>query len=75
MTGNGTVLEKKVTGLRIVCCGRPSLTEVVHRDVDWTLPSQVGFGRAELRHPSCAILGTCILRFLDLDYSDLEIHG
>ena len=26
---------------------------------------QVVFCRAELRHPSCATLGTCILRFAD----------
>jgi hypothetical protein len=54
-----------MTGLRIISCARPSLTWVGHRDVGWTLPGQVVFGRAELRHPSCAILGTCILRFVD----------
>ena len=27
--------KKKMTGLRIVCCARSSLTGAGHRDVDW----------------------------------------
>ena len=44
-------------------CARPSLTGVGHRDLGWTLLGQGVFGKAELRHLSCANLGTCILRF------------
>ena len=54
---------EKLNGLRIICCARPSLTWVGHRDISWTLLGQVVFGMAELRHPNCATLGTCILRF------------
>ena len=43
-------------------CARPSLTGVGHRDLGWTLLGQGVFGTAELRHPSCAKLGICILR-------------
>ena len=46
-------------------CARPSLTGVGHRDLGWTLLGQGVFGTAELRHPSCAKLGICILRFAD----------
>ena len=35
------------------------------RNVDWTLLGQIEFGMAELRHPNCATLRTCILRFAD----------
>ena len=31
----------------------------------WTLLGQGVFGTGELRHPSCANLGTCVLRFAD----------
>ena len=43
-------------------CTRPSLTGLGHRDLGWTLLGQDVFGTAELRHPSCATLGSCILR-------------
>ena len=46
-------------------CARPSLTGVGHRDLGWALLVQCVFGKTELRHPSCATLGTCILRFTD----------
>ena len=49
-------------------CARPSLTGVGHRDLGWTLLGQGLFGTAELRHPSCANLGTCILRFAGFYY-------
>ena len=50
--------RKKMTRLRIVYCPRSSLTGVGWR----RRLGQVVFGSAELRHPSCATLGTCILR-------------
>ena len=34
-------------------------------DLGWSLLGQGVFGMAELRHPSCANLGTCILRSAD----------
>jgi hypothetical protein len=56
--------NKKMTGLRIVCCARSSLTGVGQREERHRL-GQVVFDRAELRHPSCATLGTGIIRFAD----------
>ena len=64
-----------MTGQRNACWARPTLTEVGHRDLGWTLLGQGVFGTAELRHPSCANLGTCILRFADLFPASQQISG